>query len=143
MLGLTMECARCHDHKFDPITQRDYYGLFAFFNSIDESGLYSHFTERDAVAVAAAVVRRQRGTASAADTRIAAREAQTARDVACGRTAFDAQAKRRAWSRRRRSRIWRSTPDGDKTPDSVLVARGAVAGCAGSSAVPGRTRAVR
>ena len=44
MLGLTVECARCHDHKFDPITQRDYYSLFAFFNSIDESGLYSHFT---------------------------------------------------------------------------------------------------
>ena len=44
MLGLTLECARCHDHKFDPITQRDYYSIFAFFNSIDESGLYSHFT---------------------------------------------------------------------------------------------------
>jgi hypothetical protein len=44
MLGLTMECARCHDHKFDPITQRDYFSMFAFFNSIDESGLYSHFT---------------------------------------------------------------------------------------------------
>jgi hypothetical protein len=44
VLGLTLECARCHDHKFDPITQRDYFSLFAFFNSIDESGLYSHFT---------------------------------------------------------------------------------------------------
>ena len=45
MLGLTLECARCHDHKFDPITQRDYFSLFAFFNNIDESGLYSHYTK--------------------------------------------------------------------------------------------------
>ena len=44
-LGLTMECARCHDHKYDPITQKEYYQLFAFFNSTDESGLYSHFTD--------------------------------------------------------------------------------------------------
>ncbi len=44
MLGLTMECARCHDHKFDPIKQSDYFSMFAFFNSIDESGMYSHFT---------------------------------------------------------------------------------------------------
>lgn len=44
-LGLTLECARCHDHKYDPINQKDYYRLFAFFNSIDESGLYSHFTQ--------------------------------------------------------------------------------------------------
>ncbi len=43
-LGLTFECARCHDHKFDPITQRDYYGLFAMFQNIDEAGLYSYFT---------------------------------------------------------------------------------------------------
>jgi hypothetical protein len=40
-LALTFECARCHDHKFDPITQRDYYSLSAFFNSIDEYGLYN------------------------------------------------------------------------------------------------------
>lgn len=38
-LGLTVGCARCHDHKFDPITQRDYYRLFAYFNNGPETGL--------------------------------------------------------------------------------------------------------
>jgi hypothetical protein len=35
-MGLTLQCARCHDHKFDPISQRDYYRLFAFFNNIPD-----------------------------------------------------------------------------------------------------------
>jgi len=38
-LGLTMGCARCHDHKFDPITQKDFYRFFAFFNTVPERGL--------------------------------------------------------------------------------------------------------
>jgi hypothetical protein len=38
-MGLTMGCARCHDHKYDPISQRDYYRFFAFFNTIAEKGL--------------------------------------------------------------------------------------------------------
>src|SRR5690242_14946776 len=38
-LGLTVGCARCHDHKYDPITQKDYYRFFAFFNTIGEKGL--------------------------------------------------------------------------------------------------------
>jgi hypothetical protein len=37
-LGLTMACAQCHDHKYDPITQRDYYSLLAAFNNVSESG---------------------------------------------------------------------------------------------------------
>ena len=43
-LGLTFECCRCHDHKYDPISQREYYQMFSFFDNIDEAGLYSYFT---------------------------------------------------------------------------------------------------
>ena len=38
-LGMTLECARCHDHKFDPISQKDYYRLTAFFNNVKELGM--------------------------------------------------------------------------------------------------------
>jgi mono/diheme cytochrome c family protein len=42
-LGLTAECARCHDHKFDPISTAEYYQLFAFFNNITEPGWWPRF----------------------------------------------------------------------------------------------------
>ena len=38
-LGLTMTCTRCHDHKYDPFTQRDYYSLMAYFNNVPETGV--------------------------------------------------------------------------------------------------------
>jgi hypothetical protein len=37
-LGLTVGCARCHEHKYDPITHEEYYRLFAYFNSVPEYG---------------------------------------------------------------------------------------------------------
>ncbi|MBM3801447.1 MAG: DUF1553 domain-containing protein [Acidimicrobiia bacterium] len=42
-LGLTVGCARCHDHKYDPITQKEFYQLFAYFNNVSEKGLVYNF----------------------------------------------------------------------------------------------------
>ncbi len=41
-LGLTLECARCHDHKYDPISQKEYFQFSAFFNNVDELGMISN-----------------------------------------------------------------------------------------------------
>ena len=39
ILGITLECARCHDHKYDPVKTKEYYSMFAFFNNVGEKGL--------------------------------------------------------------------------------------------------------
>lgn len=44
-MAMTFECSRCHDHKYDPISQRNFYELYSLFNNIDESGQTSHFTD--------------------------------------------------------------------------------------------------
>ncbi|MCC5928705.1 MAG: PSD1 domain-containing protein [Cyclobacteriaceae bacterium] len=41
LIGITIECAGCHDHKYDPISQKDYYQLYAFFNNVKEKGIES------------------------------------------------------------------------------------------------------
>ncbi len=42
-MGLTLECAKCHDHKYDPITQREYWQMAAMFDNIEENGVYSQY----------------------------------------------------------------------------------------------------
>lgn len=44
-LGLTLECARCHDHKYDPISQKEHFQFYSFFNNIPEKGLLANAAE--------------------------------------------------------------------------------------------------
>ncbi|MDB5390477.1 MAG: Protein of unknown function (DUF1553)/Protein of unknown function (DUF1549)/Planctomycete [Planctomycetaceae bacterium] len=57
-LGLTLNCCRCHDHKYDPITQKEFYQFFAFFNNVPESGTLQGETRNTDPTVAVATPER-------------------------------------------------------------------------------------
>ncbi len=77
-LGLTMACAQCHDHKYDPITQKDYYSLLDSFNRVPESGMPQFFSSRIRVAAPFAELPTEENTARIAEfeARIKAAEAE-------------------------------------------------------------------
>ena len=77
VLGLTLGCAQCHDHKFDPITQKDYFGIFAFFNSLGDKGLDGNAGVNPGPSVQARTVLKT-GEEPALRTQIAALEAKLA-----------------------------------------------------------------
>jgi hypothetical protein len=86
-LGLTTGCARCHDHKYDPIRQKDYYQLFAFFNSLDNNPLDGNASRYPPIAQVptaeqVAVLERIQQKAAALRTRIAAEVAKVQYDEA-------------------------------------------------------------
>jgi len=62
-LGLTVACARCHDHKFDPVTQEDYYGLYGYLKSSRYTQALLNRTELDAAAARMAALRAEIGRA--------------------------------------------------------------------------------
>jgi mono/diheme cytochrome c family protein len=86
VLGLTLGCAQCHDHKFDPITQREYYSLFAYFNQTTEAA-YGGDGGVNASPVASVRSVLVTGEEDALRARIAALEAQLA---SIDREAFEA-----------------------------------------------------
>ena len=90
-LGLTIGCAQCHDHKYDPISQREYYRLFAFFNNVDEPELE--------IATPAELARRQ--AIRAPDRRVSPRAGRAVSRPRRARAEVGEDA-RRSHSRRRR-----------------------------------------
>ncbi len=73
-MGLTMGCARCHNHKYDPFTQKEYYQLTAYFNSIDEDG--HSFDQGNSPPLIAAPTKEQRQRLRNMDQEIAEAEAK-------------------------------------------------------------------
>lgn len=96
-LGLTIACAKCHDHKFDPISQREYYQLFAFFNSITEKA--SDGNAPIAPPFVIAPTAEQRSRIAEYDERIAKVEAELARPdpvIDAAQEAWEQEARRKA-----------------------------------------------
>ena len=73
-MGLTMGCARCHNHKYDPFTQKEYYQLTAYFNSIDEDG--RSFDQGNSPPVISAPTKEQRLRLRSMDQEIAEAESK-------------------------------------------------------------------
>ncbi len=80
-LGLTFECARCHDHKYDPIKQKEYYGLFSMLQNIDEAGLYSFFTPSPPTPAMMMMDRRAKEKMAALKTKLRANVAKLERSA--------------------------------------------------------------
>ncbi|QDT74791.1 PSD1 and planctomycete cytochrome C domain-containing protein [Lacipirellula limnantheis] len=78
MLGLTVGCTRCHDHKYDPLTQGDFYSLFAYFNSLDGNEMDGN--REDPAPVIRAPLPEQTARLAELDQQIAAAETKLAAD---------------------------------------------------------------
>ncbi len=117
-LGLTMNCCRCHDHKFDPLTQRDYYSLYAFFNQTPVDGGGGDPQTPPVLTVPSPATRAKLLAAEASQTEKQAalktqREASISRRVEWESKLLAAAAQERAWTTLK--------PDNAKAKNSELT----------------------
>lgn len=89
-LGLTFECTRCHDHKYDPLTMRDFYSLFAFFQNIPEAGQTTYFTSAMPTPTLLLSSDEEDGRIAGLRRAMESKEEELARVRADARTAFEA-----------------------------------------------------
>ena len=122
-LGLTIGCARCHSHKYDPITQKDYYRLFAYFNQVPEYG--RAVKEGNSPPYIKAPTPEQRQRLQLLETERAAAQGQWDRSLP------QLEKVQRKWERRLASQ-----PAVDVTVTSDLVARLSLDGVLGDSIRP-------
>jgi hypothetical protein len=88
-LGMTIGCARCHDHKYDPVRMKDYYQLFGFFNNIDGPALDGNISQW--APVAKVPTPELKSALEAADKKVAALRQTLAAEVAKTAAAYDAR----------------------------------------------------
>ena len=141
-LGLTLACARCHNHKFDPITQEEFYQLFAFFNNVPEKGRAIKYGNSPPL-IKAPTRGQQADSSQASSSRAEAQlelecarllESQRAptidgpRQAALGSSSRSSSPAACDWSTRRTDLVAQAGPAGRASPTAAFVDVGDVAG---------------
>jgi mono/diheme cytochrome c family protein len=120
VLGLTLACAQCHDHKFDPISQKDYFRIFAYFNSLPDKGLDGNGGVNPGPSIRARTVLKT-GEVAALRTEIAALEVKLARPDATVLAAWETREQAQLAARGRGLRVHPVTVKKISTPNRAVI----------------------
>ena len=127
-LGLTLGCARCHDHKYDPFTQREFYSMFAFFNNIPEKGKVFKYGNSPPFIAAPTQEQESKWAVLTASAELAERRLATlAPEIARARTIWEKRAGPVADWTPKRKLIWQGQAQA-KVHGKVIAAAGPVGG---------------